>query len=89
MTNKQAKNLIATVKSDKMDKTRVVEIVKKRQHPKYKKSYLVTSRFTVHDEKNESKIGDIVEISQTRPMSKNKAWKIVGKILTNQGKQND
>ena len=79
MTNKLAKKLIGKVTADKMDKTRVVEIVKKRQHPKYKKSYLVTSHFVVHDEKNESKIGDIVEISQTRPMSKNKAWKIAGK----------
>ena len=67
--------------SDKMMKTRVVEITRLKQHPKYKKYYKVTERFKAHDEKNEYKNGDKVVIEETRPMSKEKRWKIIEKII--------
>ena len=66
--------------SDKMDKTRVVAITRLKQHPRYQKYYKVTERFKAHDEKNEYKTGDKVMIEETRPMSKEKRWKIISKI---------
>ncbi len=67
------------VVSDKMMKTRVVEVSETKRHPKYLKQYTVHSRFKAHDEKNEYKTGDAVVIHATRPMSKEKRWIIVGK----------
>ena len=58
------------VVSDKMDKTVVVEIIDSVQHPLYKKFIKSTTRFKAHDENNECKIGDTVEIVETRPLSK-------------------
>lgn len=71
---------IGIVTSDKMDKTRVVSIVELRRHPIYGKSYKFTSKIKAHDEKNEFHAGDEVEIAQTKPISKEKAWKIVRKV---------
>lgn len=76
----QKRRLEGTVVSDKMQKTRVVAVTNMRQHPKYLKYYKVTSKFKAHDEKNEYKIGDRVVIQETIPMSKEKRWKIVGKM---------
>ena len=67
------------VVSDKMMKTRVVEVSETKRPPKYLKQYTVHSRFKAHDEKNEYKTGDAVVIHATRPMSKEKRWIIVGK----------
>lgn len=75
----QKRRLEGTVVSDKMQKTRVVAITRTRQHPKYLKYYKVTTKLKVHDEKNEYKTGDPVVIEETRPMSKEKRWKIVEK----------
>ncbi len=66
--------------SDKMDKTRVVAVTRLKKHPRYGKYYKVTRKFKAHDEKNEYKTGDKVLIEETRPMSKEKRWKIVSKI---------
>ncbi len=66
--------------SDKMQKTAVVEVIHERQHPKYLKYYKVTRRFKAHDENKEYKTGDRVIIEETRPMSKEKRWKIIQKI---------
>ncbi|MBI5306518.1 30S ribosomal protein S17 [Candidatus Wolfebacteria bacterium] len=74
------RKLQGTIVSDKMNKTRVIEITRLKQHPKYKKYFKVTRRFKAHDEKNEYKTGDKVIIEEIRPMSKEKRWKIVGKI---------
>lgn len=71
---------IGLIISDKMDKTRVVEIIEKRTHPMYKKTFLVSRRINTHDAKNEFHKGDKVEIMETKPFSKTKAWEIVGKI---------
>ena len=71
------KVLTATVVSDKMDKTRVVLVERRAAHPLYKKVVKHTSKCYVHDENNESKIGDVVEIMETRPLSKLKRWRLV------------
>lgn len=62
------------VVSNKMQKTIVVAVENRRPHPKYKKFVVSTSKFKVHDEKNEAKEGDIVEIIEHRPISKTKRW---------------
>jgi small subunit ribosomal protein S17 len=68
---------IGKVISDKMDKTIVVAIERLEQHPLYKKSIKKTVKFKAHDENNDSHIGDIVEIMETRPLSKDKRWRVV------------
>jgi len=71
------KTRLGTVVSDKMDKTIVVEVVRKFKHPLYKKYIKTTKKFKAHDEKNECGIGDYVEIAETRPLSKDKCWRLV------------
>jgi small subunit ribosomal protein S17 len=79
--NKSNRNLrkerIGVVTSDKMTKSIVVSETKKVKHPMYGKFVLKTKKYVVHDEKNESKNGDVVRIMETRPMSKNKCWRLV------------
>lgn len=65
------------VTSDKMNKTRVVEVERTIIHPLYGKILKKKTRFKVHDEKNESKVGDRVKIEHTRPLSKEKRWKLI------------
>lgn len=74
------RKIVGVVVSDKMAKTRVVAISSLKKHPKYLKYYKVTTKFKAHDENNEYKMGDKVMIEETRPMSKEKRWKIVNKI---------
>lgn len=71
-----AKKVIGTVSSDVQDKTIVITTVTRKTHPIYGKQYTVSHKFTAHDEKNEAHIGDRVEIVETRPISKNKSWKL-------------
>jgi small subunit ribosomal protein S17 len=71
------KSRIGVVVSDKMDKTAVVAVERLVQHPVYKKFIKRTSKFKVHDAKNECKIGDKVRIAETRPLSKSKRWRVV------------
>jgi small subunit ribosomal protein S17 len=68
------------VASDKMQKTIVVAVEELKRHRVYKRTYRYTTRFKAHDEYNEARIGDIVVIEETRPLSKEKRWKLV-KIL--------
>ena len=63
--------------SDKMDKTIVVAVEESRRHPLYGKSQKITKKFKAHDENNECGIGDRVEIMETRPLSKDKRWRLV------------
>jgi small subunit ribosomal protein S17 len=63
--------------STKMDKTVVVAVIDRVRHPRYKKTLQRTTRLYVHDETNDVKEGDRVRIAETRPMSKNKRWRIV------------
>lgn len=74
------KVLTATVVSDKQDKTLVCRVERWAAHPLYGKVVKITSKCYVHDENNEAKIGDVVEIMETRPLSKLKRWRLV-KIL--------
>jgi len=76
--NKKRK-IVGVVVSDKMMKTRVVAVSRLKKHPKYLKYYNVTTKFKAHDEENAYKNGDKVVIEETRPMSREKRWKITGK----------
>ena len=73
----QRKQEIGKVVSNSMDKTIVIEIVNLMRHPLYKKSVKRTKRIKSHDEKNECKIGDTVKIMETRPLSKDKNWRLI------------
>lgn len=68
---------IGKVVSDKMEKTIVVAIETKVRHPLYGKTVNRTTKFKAHDENNDAKIGDIVKIMETRPLSKDKRWRLV------------
>ena len=69
------------VASDKMDKTIVVAIEDNVRHPLYKKIVKRTVRLKAHDENNECRVGDVVEVMETRPLSKDKHWRVT-KIIT-------
>ena len=71
------KTLIGRVKSDKMDKTIVVAIEDSVKHKLYNKVIKRTIRVKAHDEKNEARVGDRVKIMETRPLSKDKRWRLV------------
>lgn len=66
-----------TVVSNKMEKTAVVAVVERVRHPKYGKFMLRTKKLYVHDEGNEVNVGDKVRVMETRPLSKNKRWRLV------------
>lgn len=71
--------LKGTIVSDKMQKTAVVEILRLKKHPKYKKHYKVTERFKAHNPDDQFHTGDKVWMQETKPMSKDKRWIIVSK----------
>ncbi|RKY65137.1 MAG: 30S ribosomal protein S17 [Candidatus Latescibacterota bacterium] len=75
--------LVGQVVSDKMDKTVVVEVTRTFRHPLYKHVIRRRSKFMAHDEENEAKVGDLVEIMETRPLSRMKRWRVV-RILSKQ-----
>ncbi|MBK6330765.1 MAG: 30S ribosomal protein S17 [Bacteroidetes bacterium] len=71
------KTRIGLVTSNKMDKTITISVERKVKHPIYGKFLKKTTKFMAHDEKNECSIGDIVKIMETRPLSKNKCWRLL------------
>ena len=71
------KERVGTVVSDKMQKTITITVTRRVKHPIYGKFIQKTTKLTAHDEKNDSHIGDIVKIMETRPLSKNKRWRLV------------
>jgi len=71
------KTLVGTVHSDKGTKTITVNVQRRFKHVMYGKYILRTNRFMAHDEKGEARIGDKVEIAETRPLSKNKRWRLL------------
>ncbi|MEX2425815.1 MAG: 30S ribosomal protein S17 [Thermomicrobiaceae bacterium] len=73
-STEQRQMKVGRVVSDKMDKTVVVAVDFRRQHPIYKKALRRTSRFKAHDEQNQYQTGDVVRIEETRPISKSKRW---------------
>lgn len=76
-TRNLRKERIGVVVSNKMDKSITVEIERRVKHPIYGKFVKKTSRFMAHDEANDCNIGDTVRICETRPLSKNKCWRLV------------
>jgi small subunit ribosomal protein S17 len=76
-TRNLRKERIGTVTSNKMAKSIVVTVERKMKHAKYGKFVKQTKKFMAHDEKGECNIGDVVKIMETRPISKNKCWRLV------------
>lgn len=74
---KNIKTLSGTVVSDKMDKTIVVSVTRFEKHPKYKKYMKISKKYKAHDENGTAKIGDNVTIQETRPISKDKHFKLI------------
>ena len=85
----EARNLrktrVGIVVSNKMDKSIVVAIENKVQHPLYKKFVKRTNKILAHDENNECNIGDKVLVTETRPLSKNKNWRLISGCMSNPG----
>jgi small subunit ribosomal protein S17 len=73
----ERKTKVGKVVSDKMQKTVVVAVERLVRHPLYNKPVKQTTRFKAHDENNESHVGDMVKIMETRPLSKDKCWRVV------------
>jgi small subunit ribosomal protein S17 len=71
---------VGVVVSDKQDKTVIVRVDRRLTHPMYGKSVARSKKFYAHDEKNEYKTGDVVRITETRPLSKLKRWRVVGLV---------
>ncbi len=74
------KTRVGVVSSDKMDKTVVISIADHVKHPLYKKVIKRTYKLKAHDELNECRVGDKVRVMETRPLSKDKRWRVVGII---------
>jgi len=77
MERKLRKERVGLVVSNKMEKSIVVQIERKVKHPKYGKFVRKTTKLVAHDESNECGVGDTVKIMETRPISKNKCWRLV------------
>lgn len=75
-----ARKLQGTVVSNAADKTVVVKVSVPKEHPIYRKKYQFTNKFQAHDETNQYQVGDLVEISETRPLSRTKRWIVDRKI---------
>jgi len=74
-TNRKVR--IGTVTSDKMDKTITVNVETVKRHPLYKKTIKTSKKYKAHDENNEARTGDVVKIMETRPLSKDKRWRLL------------
>ena len=70
------KSMTGTVTSDKMEKTITVSVETVKRHPLYRKTIKTSKKYKAHDENNEAKAGDLVKIMETRPLSKDKRWKL-------------
>jgi small subunit ribosomal protein S17 len=77
--DKKQRRLRGTVVSDKMLKTVIVEVVRSKVHPRYRKQYQLRTRFKAHDENKAYKVGDQVIIQETRPLSKEKRWRVISR----------
>lgn len=77
---KRRKVRVGLVVSDKANKTIVVRVDRRLSHPLYGKSVARSKKYQVHDENNEYKVGDTVRITETRPLSKTKRWRVVGLV---------
>lgn len=79
-TQTHRRQLTGTVVSDKMTKTVIVRVDRTVSHPKYDKRYKVSQRFAAHVEPNIVKVGDRVQIEETRPLSATKRWRVIKKV---------
>jgi small subunit ribosomal protein S17 len=77
--------LIGTIVSDKTDKTVVVKVERKVKHPLYGKIIRRSKKYHAHDEANTFKIGEIVRIEETAPISKLKTWKVIERVMASKG----
>lgn len=77
---KKRKILEGQVVSDKMKNTVVVKVTSFTRHPKYGKLFSKSRKYKAHDENNEYHVGDVVRIEESKPISKEKKWKVVGKV---------
>ncbi len=71
-----AKTIIGIVTSDKADKTITITVTSRQTHPLYGKQYTASRKYTAHDENNDARVGDTVQIIETRPISKTKSFKL-------------
>lgn len=74
------RQLTGTIVSNKMQKTVVVRVERKKLHSKYKKRYRIHKKYKAHDEKKEYKVGDKVLIEECQPLSKEKRWRVIKKL---------
>lgn len=74
------RQLIGTIISNKMQKTVVVKVERIKKHPKYERRYKVHKKYKAHDEKGEYKVGERVVIEESRPISKEKRWRVISKV---------
>ncbi len=75
-----SRTLTGEVVSTAMDKTVVVRVTRVKIHPKYRKRVKVSKKYHAHDPNNKYRVGDVVEIRETRPLSKTKRWRVVRKV---------
>jgi small subunit ribosomal protein S17 len=84
MARERRKILVGRVTSDKMDKTVVVQVERLKRHTRYGKVLRLHTKYKVHDEQNKAKIGDLVKIIESKPISKEKRWALVEIMSTEQ-----
>jgi small subunit ribosomal protein S17 len=78
---------VGRVISDKMDKTVVVSVERLRRHPIYKRVVRLSSKFKAHDEENSARVGDTVRIEESRPLSREKRWRVVEVVARGSGQE--
>ena len=78
---------VGRVISDKMDKTVVVSVERLRRHPVYKRVVRLSSKFKAHDEENNARVGDTVRIEESRPLSREKRWRVVEVVARGSGEE--
>ncbi|HET6381695.1 MAG TPA: 30S ribosomal protein S17 [candidate division Zixibacteria bacterium] len=78
---------VGRVVSDKMDKTVVVSVERLRRHPIYKRVVRLSSKFKAHDEENNARVGDTVRIEESRPLSREKRWRVVEILARGSGEE--
>jgi small subunit ribosomal protein S17 len=74
--HERRKEVVGEVISNRMNKTIVVEVTRKKSHPLYRRVISIGKKFYAHDEKNEAHVGDVVRLEETRPLSKLKRWRL-------------
>jgi small subunit ribosomal protein S17 len=78
---------VGRVISDKMDKTVVVSVERLRRHPIYKRVVRLSSKFKAHDEENSARVGDTVRIEESKPLSRDKRWRVVEVVARGSGEE--